>query len=61
MLNKSKKITFTNNYGLNFFPPKPAIKEIPEVKEVKLNIVWDPPWTKDMMSDEAKLELGIYD
>jgi hypothetical protein len=30
MLNKSKKITFTNNYGLNFFPPKPAIKEIPE-------------------------------
>ncbi len=38
-----------------------AIKEIPEVKEVKLNIVWDPPWTKDMMSDEAKLELGIYD
>lgn len=38
-----------------------AIKEISEVKEVKLEIVWDPPWTKDMMSEEAKLELGIYD
>lgn len=38
-----------------------AIKEISGVKEVSLEIVWDPPWTKDMMSDVAKLELGIYD
>ncbi len=38
-----------------------AIKEISEVTEVKLDIVWEPPWNKDMMSDEAKLELGIYD
>jgi len=30
MLNKSKTITFTNTYDLNFFPPKPAVKEIPE-------------------------------
>ena len=30
MLKKSKKIIFTNIHGLNFFPPKPAIKEIPE-------------------------------
>lgn len=29
MLNKSKNITFTNQYGLNFFPPKPAVKEVP--------------------------------
>jgi len=30
MLAKSKTITFTNIYGLNFFPPKPAVKEVPE-------------------------------
>ena len=30
MLAKSKIITFTNVYGLNFFPPKPAVKEVPE-------------------------------
>jgi FeS assembly SUF system protein len=38
-----------------------AIKEVPKVKNVKLEIVWEPAWTKDMMSDEAKLELGFYD
>lgn len=26
---------------------------------VRLELVWDPPWTKDMMSDEAKLTLGM--
>jgi len=40
---------------------KDAINEIPKVKDVVIDIVWDPPWTKEMMSDEAKLELGIYD
>ncbi len=29
------------------------------VKEVKVNIVFEPEWNKDMMSDEAKLELGM--
>jgi FeS assembly SUF system protein len=38
-----------------------VVKEIPGIKDVELEIVWDPPWTKDMMSEEAKLELGIYD
>lgn len=40
---------------------KEAIADISEVKDVIIDIVWDPPWTKEMMSDEAKLELGIYD
>jgi FeS assembly SUF system protein len=29
------------------------------VSEAKVEIVWDPPWTKDRMSDVAKLELGM--
>ena len=29
------------------------------VKDVKVTIVFEPEWTKDMMSDEAKLELGL--
>lgn len=31
----------------------------PEVKSAKVNIVFDPPWDKDMMSEEAQLELGF--
>ncbi len=34
---------------------------LPGVKDVKVNIVWSPPWDPRLMaSDEAKLELGIY-
>ena len=29
------------------------------IKEVDLKLVWDPPWTKDKMSEEAKLELNL--
>ena len=29
------------------------------VKSAKVNIIFDPPWTKDMMSEEAQLELGF--
>jgi len=29
------------------------------VTDAKVEIVWDPPWTKDLMSDVAKLELGM--
>ncbi len=29
------------------------------VKEVELNLTFDPPWTKDMLSEEAMLELGF--
>jgi FeS assembly SUF system protein len=32
---------------------------IPEVKSSAVNIVFDPPWDKDMMSEEAQLELGF--
>lgn len=35
------------------------IKSIESVNEVNVNLVFDPPWDQDMMSEEAKLELGL--
>jgi FeS assembly SUF system protein len=35
------------------------VKVVEEVRDVKVNITFDPPWDKDMMSEEAKLELGM--
>jgi len=36
-----------------------AIEPLPGVKTVDVDITWDPPWGMDMMSDEARLELGF--
>lgn len=36
-----------------------ALSELPEVKDVEVNIVWNPPWSKDKMSRYAKMALGI--
>ena len=38
---------------------KQNINSIEEIKKVDLKLVWNPPWTKDMMSEEAKLELNL--
>lgn len=38
---------------------KTALKDIPEVKETIVNIVWTPIWTKERMSRYAKIALGI--
>ena len=38
---------------------KDSIMAINEVKNVDLNLVWDPPWDKDMMTESAKLELNL--
>lgn len=35
------------------------VRMIEGVKEFDLDLTFDPPWTRDMMSDEAKLELGF--
>ena len=35
------------------------IRAIPGVADVRVDIVWDPPWDKDKMSDAAKVALGI--
>ncbi|QDY69150.1 SUF system Fe-S cluster assembly protein [Qingshengfaniella alkalisoli] len=36
-----------------------AIEPLPGVKTVNVQITWDPPWGMEMMSDEARLELGF--
>ena len=38
---------------------KEKIEKIEKVKTATIDITWDPPWEKDMMSEEAKLELGF--
>ncbi|PLX08950.1 MAG: FeS assembly SUF system protein [Marinilabiliales bacterium] len=36
-----------------------AVKTVYNVRGVSINIVFDPPWSQDMLSDEAKLDLGL--
>lgn len=36
------------------------IKAVPGVTAVIVNLVWDPPWDKSRMSEEAMLELGLF-
>ncbi len=38
---------------------KDSIMEIKEVNKVDLDLIWDPPWDKSMMSEAAKLELNL--
>jgi len=37
-----------------------AVKEIPEIRSVKVDLVFDPPWDPSRMSDEAKLALNMF-
>ena len=37
------------------------VRGVPGVSGVKLDLVFDPPWTKNMMSEAAKLQVGIED
>jgi len=38
---------------------KEAVGQVEGVGEVQVDLVWDPPWTQDKMSDEAMLQLGM--
>tara|TARA_B100000700_G_scaffold214830_1_gene236133 strand:- start:3154 stop:3456 length:303 start_codon:yes stop_codon:yes gene_type:complete len=38
---------------------KENIMKLEGVSDVKLNLVWEPPWDKDKMSEAAKLELNV--
>ena len=38
---------------------KDGAMQVAEIDQVDLQVVWDPPWDKDMMSDAAKLELNL--
>lgn len=37
-----------------------AVRNVEQVNDAKVEIVWDPPWTQDRMTDEARLELGMF-
>lgn len=36
-----------------------AIKRVPGIETAGVELVWDPPWTQERMSDAARLELGL--
>ena len=36
------------------------IRDIPDVNDAKVEVTFDPPWDKNMMSEEARLELGMW-
>ena len=33
---------------------------LPGVKDATVDLVWDPPWSREMMSEAARLEMGLY-
>jgi len=37
-----------------------AVQSVPGVSDVDIELVWDPPWGQDRMSEAARLQLGIY-
>ena len=39
---------------------KGKVLELPGIDDAEVEIVWDPPWTQDMMSDDARDQLGIF-
>jgi FeS assembly SUF system protein len=45
----------------DMLPPQveSRVEAIPEVKAATVELVWDPPWNKDMMSEAARLSLGF--
>ena len=38
---------------------KEGVMQVEGIEDVDLELVWDPPWNKDMMSEAAKLELNL--
>ena len=38
---------------------KGKILELPGIDDAEVEIVWDPPWTQDLISEEGKMELGL--
>lgn len=39
---------------------KYRVAKVPNVRQVEVELVFDPPWSKDMMSEEAQLEAGLF-
>jgi FeS assembly SUF system protein len=36
------------------------VKSVPGVSDAKVEVVWEPPWSKDRMSEAARLQLGLW-
>jgi len=36
------------------------VKRVPNVEKVDVDLVFDPPWSREMMSEEAQLETGMF-
>ena len=39
---------------------KDRVRQVPNIIDVDVELVFDPPWSRDMMSEEAQLELGVF-
>ena len=39
---------------------KAKVKGVKNVKDVNVELVWEPQWNQDMMSESAKLDTGMY-
>ena len=50
---------FVINYGGLPKMVKDIVEKLDEVDTANIKLVWSPPWTKDMMSEAAKLELNL--
>ena len=37
-----------------------ALREFPQIGDIDVKLVWSPPWTPDLMSEDAKDELGMW-
>lgn len=39
---------------------KQVVSAVPDVTDALVDVVWDPPWSRERMSDTAKLQLGLF-
>jgi len=37
-----------------------AVRQVPGIQEARIELVWDPPWSRERMSEAARLTLGMY-
>ena len=55
-------LTYPNCPVAGSLPPEveSKVKAVAGVTEVRIDLVFDPPWSKDLMSEAAKLSLGLF-
>jgi FeS assembly SUF system protein len=37
-----------------------TVRQVPGIQEARVELVWDPPWSRERMSESARLTLGLY-